>query len=161
MVSAGIHLRWKIRVMITGYRNLKRRDVVNLWMARMTRRAEQHGFTPAQILWGVGDCPTGADLFAWEWMQAQNVFFERFEADWERHGRMGGPIRNNQMISEIRPTHTLAFMHPDARGTVGCADRAQQFGEVTRIYSPAIWTTHKAGSQLPKKFDWSKVDETL
>lgn len=162
MVRAGIHLRWKIRVMITGYRDLTRRDVVNLWLERMVRRAGQHGYTPAQILWAVGDCPTGADRFAWDWMRAQNVFFERYEADWDRYGpKMGGPMRNNLMISEVRPTHTLAFMHPKARGTVGCSDRAQRLSEVTRIYSPSKWVTHKAGAPAPGPFDWSAVSETL
>lgn len=162
MVSAGLHLRWKWRVMITASRDMIRADVVDTWMNRMLRRAAKEGFPPEQILWAVGDCPDGGDAFAWRWLKARNAFFQRYEADWDRYGPvMGGPMRNNLMIEEVRPTHTLAFMHPKARGTVGCAERAQKLSEVTRIYSPNKHTVHKPGTPVPGPFDWSLVSETL
>lgn len=162
MVNSSPYLRWKWRVMITASRLMTRDDVVELWMDRVLDRAREEGFPPEQILWAVGDCPTGGDKFAWKWLKAHNAFFQRYEADWDRHGsKLGGPMRNNLMISEIRPTHTLAFLRPESKGTVGCSDRAQKISEVTRIYSPTKWITHKAGTPVPGPFDWSTISETL
>lgn len=162
MVADGIHLRWQVRVLVTASRNLTRQDVVDMWMLRMVRRAVREGYSASQILWAVGDCPTGGDLYAWEWMKANKVFFQRFEADWERYGKkMGGPMRNNLMIETIKPTHTLAFLRPESRGTVGCADRAQKISEVTRIYSPQIHVTHLAGTPVPRPMNWKLISETL
>lgn len=161
-MSQGIHLRWQVRVLITASRHMTRRDVVDAWMLRMTHRAGVLGVPAKQILWAFGDCPTGGDLFAWEWLKAAGLFFKRYEADWDRYGpELGGPMRNNLMISEIRPTHTLAFLCPKSRGAVGCSDRAQKISEVTRIYSPSMWKVFQAGTPVPPRFDWSLIDETL
>lgn len=160
-MSVGVAARWQFRVVITASRHMANRDVVELWMRRAQSRAAREGVTARQILWGVGDCPTGGDLFAWEWLKANRVYFRRFEADWDRYGDAGGPMRNNEMIQEIQPTHTLAFLRPESKGAVGCADRAQKISEVTRVHSPTQWTTHQPGTPPPARFDWSQISETL
>lgn len=40
---------------------------------------------------------TGVDTDAIEWAKARGVKTRIFAAEWERHGRMAGPIRNREM----------------------------------------------------------------
>ena len=43
----------------------------------------------------------GADLLAEEWAQKHNTPSEQYPADWDKHNRAAGPIRNQQMLSLI------------------------------------------------------------
>lgn len=73
---------------------------------------------------------TGADTEAMIWAQTprisgRKIFHAPFTADWHKHGRAAGPIRNQRMIDEGRPDIVIAF--PGGRGTadmVACARRA-------------------------------------
>lgn len=149
--------------MITAYRHWTDEHLVWSWMDKLRGMAYAGMRAGDQdIIWGVGDCPTGGDRFAWDYLKTYNLTYERFEADWDRHGReLGGPMRNNEMIAAIRPTHTLAFMHPASKGTVGCANRAQLLSRVYRIYAPGIYTSTAAGQPVPPPFDWSRLNEAL
>lgn len=66
---------------------------------------------------------TGADALAWDWGWSRNFPCERYFADWKTHGRAAGPIRNQRMIDEGRPTLVLAF--PGGRGTADMIRRAE------------------------------------
>lgn len=68
-----------------------------------------------------GDCPTGADKLARMWAISRNHHLDHFPADWLKHGRAAGPIRNQRMIDEGRPTMGLAF--PGGRGTADMVRR--------------------------------------
>src|SRR5258706_406123 len=41
-----------------------------------------------------GDCKTGADSFAKIFAKKGGWLFTEFEADWNKHGKVAGPIRN-------------------------------------------------------------------
>lgn len=77
----------------------------------------------------VGDCPTGADLFAQEWAKANNAGVRVFKANWSQHGKSAGPRRNREMI-ETANAHgiitVLAF--PGGRGTADCVRAANSSG---------------------------------
>jgi len=79
-----------------------------------------------------GDCPTGADKLARMWAISRNEHFDRFPADWNAHGRAAGPIRNQQMIDEGKPTKVFAF--PGGRGTADMVRRAKAAGIPTFIF---------------------------
>lgn len=70
-----------------------------------------------------GDCPTGADKLARMWCITRNHHFDSFPADWQANGRAAGPIRNQKMIDEGRPTKVVAF--PGGRGTADMVRRAK------------------------------------
>ncbi|MBA9069574.1 hypothetical protein FHR71_003335 [Methylobacterium sp. RAS18] len=70
-----------------------------------------------------GGCPTGADKFADEWCGTFGVRMRVFLADWSKHGRAAGPIRNRRMIDEGQPDLVLAF--PGGRGTADMVRRAR------------------------------------
>jgi hypothetical protein len=44
-----------------------------------------------------GACPTGADFWGEMWARENGIPVKRFPADWRRHGRAAGPIRNRDM----------------------------------------------------------------
>lgn len=73
-----------------------------------------------------GDCPTGADRLARLWALSRNEHYDSYPADWQSHGRAAGPIRNQQMIDEGRPTKVFAF--PGGRGTADMVRRARAAG---------------------------------
>lgn len=70
-------------VLITGSREYSNRTELTMILDRIYRRHGQIGIV-------VGDCPTGADLFAREWVwdkwrrDLPNVFMREFEANWEK-----------------------------------------------------------------------------
>lgn len=77
----------------------------------------------------VGDCPTGADAFARIWCFTNNVEYDVYYADWERHGRAAGPLRNMEMIAQ-KPDLVLAFYAKGAsnKGTSNCVKQAVMAG---------------------------------
>lgn len=69
----------------------------------------------------------GADRLAFEWgCQHLRILKIRWEADWKKHGRAAGPIRNQRMIDEGKPDLVLAF--PGGRGTADMVRRARAAG---------------------------------
>lgn len=68
----------------------------------------------------------GADRLAREWCHQSLCQYENYPADWKTHGRAAGPIRNQQMIDEGRPTKVVAF--PGGRGTADMVRRARAAG---------------------------------
>jgi hypothetical protein len=58
-----------------------------------------------------------------------------FPAQWDKHGRAAGPIRNQQMLDEGKPTEVWAF-HDDfanSRGTKDMLRRARAAGLKIRL----------------------------
>jgi hypothetical protein len=45
----------------------------------------------------VSGCAKGADTCGENWAKSKNIPIKRFPADWEKHGKSAGPIRNIQM----------------------------------------------------------------
>jgi hypothetical protein len=68
----------------------------------------------------------GADRIAGYWARRNGVANLKFPADWGAHGKAAGPIRNQQMLDEGKPTHILAF--PGGRGTADMVRRAKGAG---------------------------------
>lgn len=79
----------------------------------------------------------GADSIAGKIAREQSVTEEAFPAQWEKHGKSAGPIRNQQMLDEGKPGLVLAF-HDNIEGSKGTKDmvaRAKRAGIETRVYS--------------------------
>jgi len=70
-----------------------------------------------------GDAP-GADRMAGRWAEDNGIDVRKFPAEWSRHGKRAGPIRNYQMLSESAPDLVLAF--PGGSGTQHCVDEAER-----------------------------------
>ena len=106
------------RVLVCGGRDFadyERLDAVLDWLH------ERHRFTA--LIQGEA---RGADRMAGEWADARGVECLRFPADWDKHGRRAGPIRNRQMLVEGRPDLVVAF--PGGRGTANMIEQAEKAG---------------------------------
>ena len=68
----------------------------------------------------------GADRIAGYWARRNNITNLKFPADWEKHGKSAGSIRNQQMLDEGKPTHVIAF--PGGYGTADMVRRAHDAG---------------------------------
>lgn len=72
----------------------------------------------------------GADKLAAQAARIRGIQVLPFPADWSKHKRAAGPIRNQQMINEGKPDMVLAF-HDDlthSKGTLDMVTRARKAG---------------------------------
>lgn len=111
------------RILVTGSRDWTDRAAVwrALWSA-----AREGGSEPVTVVHG--DCPTGADRYAKEWCHeviraGLPCTEEPHPADWSRHGKAAGPIRNQEMV-DLGAVVCLSFPLKGSRGTVDCTTRA-------------------------------------
>lgn len=70
----------------------------------------------------------GADYLADCWAKERRVPTKVFPADWQKHGRAAGPIRNRQMLDEAKPKLVVAF--PGSNGTKHMCDISRKAGVV-------------------------------
>lgn len=68
----------------------------------------------------------GADQLAANWASSRGIPLQSFPADWQKHGRAAGPIRNEQMLRDARPDMVIAF--PGGRGTAHMVRIAREAG---------------------------------
>ncbi len=62
-----------------------------------------------------------------------------FPADWEKHGKAAGPIRNTQMLREGRPHQVIAFTRDlsQSRGTANMVRQAKAAGVPVKVIGEA------------------------
>lgn len=76
---------------------------------------------------------TGVDGMADDWAWYHGIPVKKFPADWKKHGKAAGPIRNAQMLKEFGPDVVVAF--PGGRGTGDMVQRAKAHGvKVIEVY---------------------------
>jgi hypothetical protein len=69
---------------------------------------------------------SGADRHARDWAHDSGTECITFDADWSKHGKSAGPIRNQRMLDEGKPDLVLAF--PGGKGTADMVGRAKAAG---------------------------------
>jgi hypothetical protein len=69
---------------------------------------------------------TGADALAAAWARARDISIRVYRADWARHGKAAGPIRNTKMLVDGKPDLVVAF--PGGRGTADMVRQARTAG---------------------------------
>lgn len=73
------------------------------------------------IISGMAD---GVDTVAYEFARDTEISLLSFPADWKKHGKSAGPIRNQQMLDEGKPNLIVAF--PGGTGTADMIRRAKK-----------------------------------
>lgn len=68
----------------------------------------------------------GADTLAVMWARDEHIHINEFHADWKRHGRAAGPIRNKRMLDVGRPDLVVAFK--GGKGTANMIRLAHECG---------------------------------
>ena len=66
----------------------------------------------------------GVDKMADSFAYFCKVPVEAYPADWKKHGKAAGPIRNKQMLDDGKPDLVIAFLAPDSRGTKNMIEQA-------------------------------------
>ena len=107
-----------MRLLVCGGRDFADRAMVDSWLDFL------HYQVQIDVL--IHGNASGADSLAAQWAERHQVKVEPFPADWERHGRAAGPIRNERMIRYGKPDLVLAF--PGGRGTANMIDNAHAAG---------------------------------
>lgn len=113
-----------MRVLVCGGRHYQDRDRVFSVLDSLS---------PEVVIEGGAD---GADRLAYCWVRERRSCqgWERYEAEWDKHGKGAGPLRNQRMLDEGKPDLVLAF--PGGRGTADMVRRAKRAGvEVRQLES--------------------------
>lgn len=140
-------------IVVTGSRHFENWELVHDGIAAELWVASE----PIRII--LGDCPTGADLFATQFSYAISIttdwdfHYETFHADWEKYGKAAGPKRNHRMcdsVLDIPAAVCLAFPDAQSRGTKDCATYADELG--IRVSFPEF----KDQEVWPKWLEWGE-----
>lgn len=101
-----------VRIIVCGSREWKDRDAIDRELGELYQKHR------SDLVIVHGACPKGADRLAESWCKAVGVTQERYPAEWHKHGRAAGPIRNLEMAqSEPKPELCLAFWDGASAGT--------------------------------------------
>lgn len=105
-----------MRVLVCGGRDYNNKDLVF---------EELDKIQPSFLIEGGAK---GADTLAWRWGNINLSPDQKrsFPANWDKHGKAAGYIRNQQMLDEGKPDLVLAF--PGGKGTADMVRRAQKLG---------------------------------
>ena len=121
-----------LRVLVCGDRNWD--DKATIMKALKKLLEEHHGFKPPNLV-VIDGVARGADSLGHICALDLNCETERYPADWEKHGKAAGPIRNQQMLNEGKPDLVLAF-HSDllkSKGTKNMVEIAMKAGVEVRV----------------------------
>ena len=110
------------RTIIAGSRTVESIELVE-------RAIEASGLRITEVVSG---CAAGADLFGEQWAKAKMIPIKRFPADWRKHGKSAGPIRNRQMADYA--DQLIAVWDGVSRGTADMIERARYNGLVVYVY---------------------------
>lgn len=103
-----------MRILVCGGRDFLNFAVVVREMSKIRISAVIEGGAP------------GADSLGRHYADIFDIPTITFRADWKRHGRAAGPLRNQKMLDEGRPDRVIAF--PGGRGTADMVRRAKAAG---------------------------------
>jgi YspA, cpYpsA-related SLOG family len=142
-----------LRILITGSRNWTNRDTISRAIIDAIDHHGTHLITHNEngptLLWDqvtlVHGAARGADHIAGRIARAWGMRIEEHPADWDRHGKSAGSIRNTAMV-QLGANVCLAFPIGRSIGTRHCMRLANAAGIPVRCYEPA---PHAPGGYLP------------
>ena len=84
-----------------------------------------------------GNCPTGGDLHARQWLANHGLPARSYTAEWKRYGRKAGHIRNGRMLWDYRnhpEVVVVGFPMAQGSGTQDCMRQALELGMTVENY---------------------------
>lgn len=111
-----------MNVIIAGGRDITDYDLIE-------RAVQQSGFDIEQVVSGGAK---GVDTLAVLYAQKHDKHLALFMADWDRHGRKAGPIRNGQMAEYADAL--IAIWDGKSKGTKNMIDQATAKGMPVYIH---------------------------
>ena len=107
-----------MRLIVCGGRNYRDSARVADILGRIHKA---QGLT--SVIQGAAD---GADRLAAEWAWENKISVCSYPADWDKHGKAAGPMRNQEMVDDARADCVVAF--PGGKGTADMVRRARKAG---------------------------------
>jgi len=109
------------RVLVTGSRTWTNEGLVAAALAAI----EAHAWSPTLVHGGAG---RGLDRIARDWAAGRGTWtIESHSAEWDKHGRRAGVIRNAEMVRDGADL-CVAFIHNGSPGATHCAAAAEKAG---------------------------------
>lgn len=109
-----------MRILVCGGRHYNDRDNVHNTLCDLNAKR-------GPITCIIHGAATGVDHEGMIWAQmmatVQKITQAPFAADWRKHGRAAGPLRNQRMLDEGKPDLVVAF--PGGKGTADMVRRAK------------------------------------
>lgn len=106
-----------MRTIIAGSRDITDPAVLDAAM-------QACGWIPSVVISGAA---RGVDQMGETWAAARGIPVDRFPADWARHGKAAGPVRNAAMQAAAEAL--VAVPGPDSRGTWDMVRRMERAGK--------------------------------
>lgn len=119
-----------MRVLVCGSRDFNDAGIINIVLDGLHCAATDPA-TGAVHLTIIEGGAKGADSIAGLWATASSLPNLHFPAQWDVHGKAAGPIRNQQMLDEGKPTEVWAFINKplaQSKGTYDMVTRAKKAG---------------------------------
>lgn len=116
-----------MRLIIAGGRDFKDYIFLESEVLKFTKGV------PAEQLTIVSGKARGADSVGEELAKGYKLKLVEFPADWEKHGRGAGFVRNKQMAEYA--THLLAFWDGKSKGTENMILTAHKMGLIVKVVS--------------------------
>jgi len=76
----------------------------------------------------VGDCSTGVDLYVRTLCDYNKILYTVFKADWSKHGKSAGPLRNKEMVKMGKMLGATLVAFKGGKGTANCIKEAENVG---------------------------------
>lgn len=118
------------RILITGSRTWTDQDAVHQALADAVRDVP----ADRQVIVVHGGCWAGADKIADSWARQYGATPEPHYADWDRHKRAAGPLRNRHMVT-LGADICLSFIRDQSKGASHCTHIAAMAGIAVRRYT--------------------------
>ena len=118
------HDNKNLRVLVCGGRDM---DESEAWNVLERDLKDALGFNlslwQSEITTLIHGGARGADTGAGNWGKSEGAKILEFKADWKKHGRAAGPIRNRQMLDNGKPDVVVAL--PGGKGTANMVSQAR------------------------------------
>ena len=115
-----------MRLIVSGSRTITDRDWVRRKLDKLTANLKE-------VVVIVGDA-RGVDAIAYDWALDHGWTVRKHHADWDKHKKAAGPIRNGEMVEDAGPKGVLiAIWDGKSPGTKNCIDRARKAGLKVRV----------------------------
>lgn len=108
-----------LRILVTGSRTWDDAEIIE---GALRPFVEQVGAENVTVVHGA--CPHGADALAHRIARRLGMAPEPHPADWRRHGKRAGFLRNKAMVA-LGADACLAFIRDGSRGATHTADLAE------------------------------------
>lgn len=121
-----------MRLLVCGSRNWS--DYQTIWHAVATLPSKPEIIITGGDKNGLHYSQRGADLIAVQVAKSMKIPWDIYYADWDAFGNRAGPLRNQRMLDEGKPTLVLAFPEKESKGTIDMMNKAAKAGIPVKVH---------------------------